>query len=388
MTKLEKKLQQDYASISRSKDAMITFYSNDVGKMIDQASKDVIANIAAVLSMQPQPITFMELRRGQTFDRLSSSIKHRYDNLASELEHYWGEKRENFDLLSRLASNFIARKASPPWVNTKLNLKDKLSTDGKFDPRMGHFRYQLGNMAEAIVKQIKLGSLKQESLNQIMNRVRKMFDRKDKNNVREEDRPDLRKLMFDSSDDSLKQNISGVITADEGVFTLEDIDRLSEDYISSNTLAHREYKPWFSDSLKANNRYLRQLEQDLYSDANYLVSEGLMQVGSKEMGIKDLQWVVKRPGVCECCDKRSGMTMNEIKAKIKDEYGGQPPPLHPHCNCELVPKISDDWADNELSKAGMDWDPNDGLVYKADKQERGFGISNMNFLQYIDSVGR
>jgi hypothetical protein len=106
-------------------------------------------------------------------------------------------------------------------------------------------------------------------------------------------------------------------------------------------------------------------------------------------GLSDLRWQVQRPGVCKCCDKRDGLTMSEIKKTIKDEYGDQPPRLHPNCNCELVPVLADDWKDADLEDQGVRWNPETGdlSVPKAVQKKYRLDLSLDEYIGVI-SKGR
>lgn len=328
MSKLKNIIKDDFSTIQKRADLMFKVFTSDMGKMIDEANKDVIATIAAVLSMHKES-EYKRLVHNHTLDSLDQVIKGRYQVLVHKLEMYWSQKRDQFDLLSRLAAGFIGRKSSPPWLETKLNLKDELSTDGKYDPRRGHFDYCFRNITDALIKEIQKGLLSEESMSQIMQRVRKLFNRNSKQNVREADKWDYFKPSLD--DDEPVYKLQGPVNISEGTFTLEDVEQLQLEQQRAMQWEYRQYRPWFSDELKANNRYLRGLEELLMSDALDQLHNGLLQLGPKEFGIDDMEWAVSRPGTCECCDIRDGLTMKEIRAKIKDEYGDRVAPLHPHC---------------------------------------------------------
>ena len=391
--KLEKRVSKDWDSIQTRASAMFAYYSFGIGKMIEQAQSDIIGSIAASLSMY-QTISYTNLKTNHVIDRLSALIHHRLNNLAVELEQYWGEKRDNFDLFSRLSINFVSTKTSPPWVKKNLDLKSELSTEGRFDPRMGHIRFYFQKMADAIIQQISQGALQEETINQILTRIRNMFNRREKKGVREEEfNPNQYTHNVDvSPDGEYSESLRGVVDIEEGTYTLEDVARLQDEQRKIMRWDHRSHRTWFSDEIKRNNRYLRDLEQVLMSDAINQMHEGQLQqmMGyPEEMGIEDFVWVVSRPQPkCDECTKRDGLTMKEIKKKIKDEFGDLPPPLHPNCRCQLAPKIKDDWADNVLKKEGIEWDQETGIVYNADDQERDSGISDMTLDDYLKLIPR
>lgn len=388
MTKLEKVISEDFSKIQKRSNALFNVYMKEIGVLIDAAKADVLATVASILAYHTQPITYSSLKSHGTLDRLQRTIEHRLDVLALDIENYWDTKRNSFDLISRLSVAFISRKSAPPWIKTNLNLKDKISTDGKFDPRRGHIRFYFRNLSDFILKQIQQATLKEESLNQTLARIRKLFDRNEKRGIREQEF-DPNKLYVDANDDNNQFDLSrGKLNISEGTYTLEDVEDFQSDQIKANAWESRQYRPYFSDSLKANNRYLRDLEQTLMSDAVEQLHSGQLQLGSKEMGIDDMLWRVSFPQKeCDECTDRDGMTMTDIQDTIKDKYRGLPPPLHPNCKCQLVPKIKDDWAKETLSKQGIEWNPDTGATYSPDEQERSYGIRNMTFDQFIKNIG-
>lgn len=385
MNKLARKIQHDYAGIQNLANSLFQVYADDIGQMIEVANKDCIQTLVAGLSHYDE-INYKTLLMHGSLANLSSILQRRYQNLAVDMENYWSDKRKDFDLLSRLASNFIAIKASPPWIKSTLNLKDSLSTDGVFDPRKGHFSFYMKNMVDMIMKEVERGSLASESLSKILGRVRRLFDRKNKRGVREIDQRS--RFTDDENEEGTQFSLGGPPNIEEGVFTIEDIDYFYSQQQRANQWESRQYRPWFSDSVKANNRWLRDLEQLLMSDAVNQLHSGMMQIGSEEMGIDDMQWVVSRPQpTCDECTDRDGLMMKEIADKMKDEFGDQVPPLHPNCKCQLVPKIKDDWADKQLQGDDNDsWNPDDGTVYSASDQEKSAGISDMTFEEYLKQV--
>lgn len=390
---LQKRVTKDWASIQKRADALFQVYASDMMKMIDDASKDIISTVASVLSMYDE-VTYLKLQQQRTLDRLSQLIHHRCENLAIDLEKYWGDRRYDFDLFARLSINFISMKTSPPWIKKHLDLKSDLSKDGRFDPRTGHFRFYLHKMADAIVSQISQGALKEETLNQILSRVRAMFNKKKAMGIRENafDPYGLQSDVDITPDGEYREVITGAIDINEGTYTLEDVTRLQGQQQRAMNWEYRQYDPSFSDELKRNNKFLRDLEQSIMSDAIDLMHSGVIQSMRgypDEFGIEDMEWIVSRPQpTCDECTTRDGMTMTEIKAKIDDDFRDQPPPLHPRCRCQLSPKIKDDWADQVLKDAGIEWDSNDGAVYKANKQERSLGMQDLTFDEYLANIPR
>jgi hypothetical protein len=385
MNQLQRRIAKDYADIQRRSSLMFSLYCSDMGKLIDEANKDVLGTISATISVHDEA-AYKVLLANRTLDSLRYIINSRYELLVQKLEEYWTEKRSDFDILSRAAVGFIGRKSSPPWVKTKFDLKNQIATDGKFDPRKGHFNFYFISMADHIIKEIQRGALSEETMNQIMQRVRRLFNRSSKQGVRESNYPWV-KSDADPESDVVENSLKGPVEVSEGFYSLEDVERFQDEQSRAMKWGSREYRPYFTDELKANNRWLRSLEQMLMSDSINLLHAGVLKIGSEEMGIEDMQWVVSRPQKeCDECTIRDGLTMKEIKIKIKDEHKADVPPLHYNCRCMLVPKIKDDWADNVLKNDGVEWDPTDGKVYKADRLEKDLGMQDMTFDEYLSSV--
>ena len=389
---IDKRIEKDFRDFHSHANALFSLYSQEIGKHIEAANTDVVTSIAATLSMMPD-ITYQELHRNRTLDRLHAIIMHRYEACERRIQDYWVSKLKNFDLMSRLVVGMISRKTSPPWIKTRLNLKDDVSTDGGYDPRKGHLLFFFRNLTEALIKEIQRGALQGDTLNQVMSRVRRLFDRNDKQGVREAAMPpkDIQ-FSYDDFDPGIDKNhasfLANNMEVQEGFYSVEDLQQLKQDMIEAQKWQSRQYRPWFTDELKANNRYLRDLEQFLNYNATYAVQNGLVQVGPEEMGIKDMVWAVHHPqDKCDECTKRDGLTMKEIKAKMKDEFRDAPPPLHPACRCQLIPYIQDEWADKYLKDGDEEFDPDTTIVFNARDEQKKYGIRDMTFNEFLRMAG-
>ena len=177
------------------------------------------------------------------------------------------------------------------------------------------------------------------------------------------------------------------ISVTEGVFTQEDVDLLKADLTDANNWAYRQIDPNAKMSDRINNANLRSFEQLLSADALDQLHSGMLQIGGENLGINDMQWVATHTSTtCDHCTDRDGLTTLQISDQIKDEYGDDPPPLHPNCYCQLIPKIKDDWAENALSDAGMNWDPETGDLIGEDGTVDD-SQSKMTFDEYLKLVG-
>jgi hypothetical protein len=123
------------------------------------------------------------------------------------------------------------------------------------------------------------------------------------------------------------------------------------------------------------------------SDTLNLISSGQQESVGYLKGIDDMVWTVSRPGVCEYCDSRDGLTSTEIKEQIKDDYEDDPPPLHPNCNCEYQPQLSDAFKDQDLSEQGVEWDPESGdLTIPEDVRDK-YRL-DLNFDEFVDYLSK
>ena len=388
---LQKRIEKDYEQIENMANNLFQYTFLLMGEKIDVTNEHALQTISAILGIHEE-INYKYLLTGAKLESLRHVLYALYDNLSNNLEEIWSKSKLNFDILTRIGVSFLARKATPPWIKVKLDLKKQVSMDGPFDPRMGHFHYTFRNLVDAILKEVQRGSLQSESMHQIMNRVRKFFDKKQAQGLREDNRinfPPFETMPFDQEDINPKTQWGGPVDIQEGFYSLEDVKKYQEMQYRANGWEHRREDPYMSDAMRANNKWLSMLEQMLMSDAIHSVQTGMINIGSEEMGIEDFVWVVSRPQpTCDECTGRDGLTMKEIKSKMKDDYKDQPPPLHPNCRCRVVPKLKDDWADNVLKKDGLEFDPNSGNVYKASKLEKKYGYTDMTMDEYFSLIGR
>lgn len=381
---LEKRIAKDYRAVQRRFNSLFHVYMREIGKIIEDAGKDTVGIVAQSLGHY-EKINYRELDLHGVWDLLEKTLDRRWKLAAQVIEAYWTEKGRNFDLMSRLVVSFIAKKTSPPWIPNKVDLKSKVSKDGGFDPRMGHIRFYLQKMTDQIMNQVKQGALNEESVSRILARIRRMFNR-GQGRVKEAEDP-FKLNWTDPSETSDSTIARGPVDIEEGIFTLEDVDSFVADQRAAMQWEYRQYRPWFTDTLKSANRYLRDLEQLMGYSATTALHTGMISIGPKEMGIDDFAWVTATTETtCDVCMSRDGLTMKEIGEKIKDEYGDMTPPLHPNCRCAIVPAIKDSWSEDVLSQDGVEWDSNTGLIYQASDQEKDAGIRDMTWDEYLKNI--
>lgn len=389
--KLQDRINKDFKSVIKRANTTFDLHASIIGGVIENAGKDTISTVAAILSNYPD-LNYGLISSHRTFDRLTSTLNHRWEIAAQSVEDLWGDAKSDFDILSRISVAFICKKSSPPWVNNKLDLKTLVSTDGGYDPRMGHIRFYFRKQVDAIMQSIQQGCLNGETLNQILTRVRKFFSRgRGRMGGREAARGSWEDIMTSidtGAEDQFEETLYGPADISEGTYTLEDVERFTARQEKVQGWESRQYRPWFTDELKSSNRYLRDLEQILVADAVDQLHEGLLQIGSEEQNIEDFVWIATRgpKGLCDECAARDGMTMTEIKDKMKDKYKDQVPPLHPNCRCQLSPQLDRKWVDKVVDDGDKSWDPDSGKVYIADKQEKEYGITDMTLDEYMGAI--
>lgn len=381
MSVLANKLTKEDRAIKRKIYFLTLVYKDKIGKRIqrsfDEATKTIFHTL---LYYVHEDTTYAQIISSGVLNSLRQNLDHNFQTTAREIETFWIHQRRKIDLLSRIGVSLIGKKSAPPWKRTKIDLKNKLSTEDKYDPRKGHFRFYFAKMTDSIMQQIQQGIIKEESLNKIIKRIDNLVDRKKLRNVREQ-----------IKEEEKKEDIyyAGPVDIEYGFYTPDDILELKQDMIEANQFEYRQYRPWFSKEVLKNNKQLYLLDQMLNADALNLINSGNIESMPQLEGIEDMVWLVQRPGVCDCCDSRDGLTSKEIKANIKDEYGDMPPPLHPNCNCEYIPKLSKDWEDKDLEDQGVTWDPWTGnLKVPKDVQTKyRTDLDLTDFLSQISSGG-
>jgi len=380
---LKNKIAKEDKLIKQRAANLFNLYKNEIGKIIDKYSDKIMLELSKGLLTNGQDFTYKQLMQFGILKHIDRNIHEILNDAAIECESYWSVKRKYFDLFSRVSMTYLSRKSSPPWLKTKLKLDKPLPMEGRFDPGKGHFVYYFSQMADQIMQQIQRGYLNEQSTAQVINRVKNMFNRRTKKNVKEQ--------ASDNSNERISGDMSlyGPIDMTFGFFSEADIAKLQEEMISARGFEYRQYRPWFSEALRANNKSLVLLENMLIADTLNLISSGQIESAPYLKGIEDLEWTVDRPGVCEYCDARAGLTHDEIKKQVKDKYGDDNAPIHPNCRCSYVPKISGEWQDSDLENQGVTWDIESGnlKIPKAVKEQYRLDLNMDEFIDYLKQGG-
>lgn len=388
---LKKQIADDYKKNVNLINSYYIMRSHQMGRLISKAKEDAVKIITAHLSFL-HVINGAEARKFRIQDKIEHDLKRRFDTLGHELNDIKELMFKQMNLWGRLYSGFVARKTQPPWMPVKLDLYNGFDVQSDWSNRT-HF--YLKNMSDTLVREVNQGILNEESMHQILQRIRPKFNRGARSREANWQDPflkDIAKLNDQQQTESWQQTEEFFdkppVEISEGIFTLEDVSRLKEDQIDSMRWSSRQYRPWFDETLKRSNRDLRAFEVNMMADMRTALHEGMLQVGSENMGVEDFVWKVSKPQPkCDQCTKRDGLTTKQIAKTIKDEWGDQPPPLHPNCMCQYVPDIKDEWAEKTLEQNGFEFDPADGISFEPTGDQRELGFTDMSWDDWLGNIG-
>lgn len=385
MSLLQKKINRESKIVQRRGYYLYLLYQKGLYEIFKKYSDQALTyTSSALLNISDKSEGYKQLYNSRILAQLRTALTEDFHRAALEMEQYWSKKRKIFDLYGRVTATYLDRKASPPWRRSKLDLKDQLRKDDEHDPGKGHFKYYMSMIVDNIMMQVQRGSLNEETPNQILKRVKNLFNRNKKQGVREAKSNYIDDLQL--SDNEL--SLYGKVDIETGFYNQDMLDILKMDSISANKLEFRQYSPDMSDELLANNKALYRLEQQLYSDYANLFHSGQNEGVPDLKGIDDLEWTVDRPGVCEYCDAREGLTMAEIKDKIDDEFGDKVPSLHPNCRCTLEPRVDPSvWKDVDTQMQDVSWDPDTGSLDMPTSMRKNLRL-DLNLDEYINYLSQ
>lgn len=105
--------------------------------------------------------------------------------------------------------------------------------------------------------------------------------------------------------------------------------------------------------------YKWELEKLVTEEFVQAVRQGQVEA-AKEMGVKDFIWIaVIDDRTDECCTKRDGLLVSEIKERLKTEWAddhceAHVPPAHPNCRCTIAPVLTEEPASEGISTKDFD----------------------------------
>lgn len=105
--------------------------------------------------------------------------------------------------------------------------------------------------------------------------------------------------------------------------------------------------------------YEWELEKLVTEEFVQAVREGQVDA-AKEMGVKDFIWIaVIDDRTDECCAKRDGLLVSEIKERLSTEWqdddcAAHVPPAHPNCRCTIAPVLTEEPVSEGISTKDFD----------------------------------
>jgi len=398
---LKKRIDKEYSQGIKRFNALYAMYRARMMSVFADHSDAVLQSILTHLSVLPEKPDYIVIRKFGIEKRIGHDIGAILDLCADQMSLIYEESHRSFDLYGRLFSAYLARKASPPWVTVKVNLKDEIPSKRR-GLGTAQFHYHMNNLAALIMKQINLALMNGESNHKIMQRVRALvkISRKKRESrgvetvgyrLAEANNDD--QYYFDMSQEVFQTNPYEVT---EGVFSLEDVQRLQAAQERAFGWSTRDLGDGLVQARQ--NVALQQLERSYMSDMVERLHAGMTTNAEDNLGIQDYVWVVSKPQPeCDECTDRDGMTMKEIKDTfgtgiIEGSYpparGDSPPSLHPHCKCQIVPKINDEWAKNTLKSEGYEWDQESGeaITFEPDADQKKLGFTALSWNDWLSTV--
>ncbi len=384
---LRNKVLKDYKDGLKGANTLFLYSTSKIAKILYETRERVFQIVAGQVGALGEKTTYMHAIQTGTDRRLTYHILQAYEEAALKIEPIWQSSRRQMALYGRLLGGFIARKNSPPWVPVKIDLHSPM--DGIDDPWRGQLHYQLKYLGGMVIRQVELGLVNKESLHKILNRLKKVLGTDASYTFKEGTAKKLPIRAGDEDQSIFDTEIIFDIPAVQistGVFTENDVQRLQDEQVEAMEWQSRRRDVTNRDMWELNGE-LRMLESRMMSDNISALHNGLLKIGTQNMGVTDYQWVTSKPQKkCDGCSDRDGMTMSDIKGKFTDDPEHLAPPLHPNCRCQLVPILRDDWAKDTLKSNGIEWDDETGTTFFPNSEERSLGFTAMTWDQWINKV--
>lgn len=389
--KLKGQIYKDSKEISKAHNALFKYQKQLMAKEISKYQKDVQNILVNFLSRLP------EIDYSTFVSNYEKQVLHELESCApiEQLINLWWDLRNHINLSGRLHGGFIARKATPPWISVRMNISDPALYQLNI---RNSVTYSMRGLIQLIMGQINIGIKNQEQLGPIIQRVTSLF----KSPLKKAKEAASAPFNFDElrvPDDTEKFD-DGNFIVEQGVFNQQDINKLRTAQIKAMGWMNRQYDPNMDDRIWKRNKAMMGLERDMLNDSLFALHNGLITVGSENMGIKDFVWITSfLETTCEVCGARDGMTMKEIEEKFgKGKFPrgeawpsslrqNDPPPLHPHCNCQIAADIKDDWSEKALEKDGYTWNPDSGIYFSPTGEQKKLGFTDMTWDQWLGNLG-
>jgi len=231
----------------------------------------------------------------------------------SYLMSYLGEIYA-YEKLGRRPTGMLTRESIDRAVNDDL-------FNSNYKDRMAHICSNLYRELERTLEQSMLGD---EFMGQALNRVDSAFGKIER--------------IVQSREAAKTQARPAYETA---ILDQDDVDEMVEELRTVKGWNTREPRVWTATGKRG-----YEFERDMRTELVRSVRSGRIDAAEYVgYSIKDYIWnAVVDSKTDECCLKRDGLTMTEIKAKFHDDTA---PPLHFNCRCDLIPKdefLDDIWT--------------------------------------------
>ncbi len=230
-----------------------------------------------------------------------------------------------------------------------------VTSDGKRLP--AYVEYILSRLKTKITQAFDLSALSEETAEAFAERLERAFPERRDTKRRGLTRPNPKLLEVGKKatknftvfqvDDQEWQNI-----VDEVMGKITDFDRAIGKSRRLSTVASEEL---FDKQIA----YKWELEKLVTEEFVQSVRQGQVEA-AKEMGVKDFIWIaVIDDRTDECCAKRDGLLVSEIKERLGAEWEGDDceahvPPAHPNCRCTIAPVLTEEPVSEGISTKDFD----------------------------------
>lgn len=402
MTRLQGLVNRRMNDVRKSANAMFAFQKNEMAKAIKTHQQNIIKILAYHLATMPQ-VNYGFYLSSKLDKTIQGELADQGRVTSARIKPIWTKLTRDLHLVGRLAGGYLSRISQPPWKPVKLDLESPYEKEIKWENSLPYYFKRLDSQ---IMDQLHLGIKNEESVTEIMKRIKTVFGsnklmREGSTTIKKDSQGNTVYTDKDTGDQQIASDVfdEPLTQVTTGTYSDEDVANLQTDQRAAMDWFSREYSPSMDKAVWENNKFMMGLERDLMTDSVNGLHQGLLQIGSDNMGIQDFTWIAsKGRNECENCRRRDNLTMTQIK----DKFGSgaftsgvyppglpkdSPPPLHPWCNCQLVPAINDDWADSSLKKDGYEWNPDTGLAFNPTAAQQKLGFTTMSWDDWLGSIG-
>lgn len=256
----------------------------------------------------------------------------------------------NVRVKAKLDRDGIARRLDQPWSAER----------GGGSSRAERLSHRADQLLRDLQRTLEQSMLQGESLQDALSRIKVVFGSETKRHVGESNRLIESEDLIDPSPysqnypEGLTVTMGGSGSPVQGFIDQGAWDEAMADLQATMDWEHRKRGYFTPDGGSAYDA-----ERSLMTDYSRMVRAGQIdaQMPNGEV-IKDFVWQTAiGPNTCQDCLDRHDMTMTDIAEKFGDDSA---PPLHPSCNCALIPYLPDwqplagRWADDGTDRTLID----------------------------------